>query len=88
MGSIGADQDLIAGINDLRDEALSKISQQSEHSSMIREELSAGTIAKGDVVQLKARPDQTGAVIDILEETKLVMWYSTIMQHTHTTNPK
>ena len=78
VGSIGADQDLIAGINDLRDEALSKISQQSEHSSMIREELSAGTIAKGDVVQLKARPDQTGAVIDILEgdETRYVVFHN------------
>lgn len=79
MTAISADNALIARVRTARDGALSSINRNREVSPVPAPHSAPTAIAKGDVVRLKARPDHTGAVIDILEgggETRYLVFHN------------
>lgn len=65
--AIGADESSIARVQTARDQVFSKIDRNNGIAPAPAPETAPTAIAKGNVVRLKARPDHTGAVIDILE---------------------
>lgn len=78
MTALGADDSSIARVRSARDEALSTVNRSHEVTPAPTPHGAATVIAKGDVVRLKARPDHTGAVIDILEgggETRYLVFH-------------
>lgn len=78
MTALGADDSSIARVRSARDEALSTVNRSHEVTPAPTPHGAATAIAKGDVVRLKARPDHTGAVIDILEgggETRYLVFH-------------
>ncbi|HBP0660895.1 TPA: DEAD/DEAH box helicase family protein [Pseudomonas aeruginosa] len=78
MTALGADDSSIARVRTARDEALSTVNRSHEVTPAPPPHRAATAIAKGDVVRLKARPDHTGAVIDILEgggETRYLVFH-------------
>jgi len=78
MTALGADDSSISRVRTARDEALSTVNRSHEVAPASIPHGSAAAIAKGDVVRLKARPDHTGAVIDILEgggETRYLVFH-------------
>lgn len=78
MAAIGVDDDSIARARAARDEALGKINPVQASQSPTTAPETRAVIAKGDVVRLKAQPDHTGAVVDIVEgggETRYLVFY-------------
>lgn len=78
MTVIGADDSSIARVRTARDEVFSTVNRSHEATPAPNLREAATVIAKGDVVRLKARPDHTGAVIDILEgggETRYLVFH-------------
>ena len=76
--ALGASDSSIAKVRKSRDETMSTVNQSREVTPAPTPHRSAATIAIGDIVRLKARPDHTGAVIDILEgggETRYVVFH-------------
>lgn len=67
MTAISADASSIARIRAARDEALNTVNRSYDVAPPPSLHRPSAALAKGDVVRLKARPEHTGAVIDILE---------------------
>lgn len=66
MTAIGADDAVIARARNARDEVFNAIEDSQQDWSAPEPEIDPTPIKKGDVIRLKARPDHTGAVIDVL----------------------
>ncbi|MFA5684651.1 MAG: SNF2-related protein [Lysobacteraceae bacterium] len=67
MAALGADESALTRARIARDEALNTTTRNHEASPASRSQGTNSSIAIGTVVRLKARPDHTGAVINVLE---------------------
>jgi len=78
MTALDADEVAISRVSEMRDEAFSTLGSDVNAAPTQQPEPPSGAIIKGDLVRLKARPDHTGAVIDILEgggETRYIVFH-------------
>lgn len=78
MTALGADESALTHVCRARDNVFSTLGQDQIAAAPMQPQSSSGAIVKGDVVQLKARPGHTGAVIDILEgggETRYLIFH-------------
>lgn len=76
--ALGADDSTIARVRKARDEALGTVNRTQDVTQRPASQKTNNGIAKGGIVRLKARPDHTGAVIDILEgggETRYLVFH-------------
>jgi len=66
MAAIGADGEAIARADEARSQALKQMQTASASLPQHTMKDAAGSINKGDLVRLKAKPDCVGAVVDVL----------------------
>jgi superfamily II DNA or RNA helicase len=78
MTALDADEAAITRVSETRDEVFSTLGQDAITAPRSQPASPSGSITRGDVVRLKARPDHTGAVIDMLEgggETRYLVFH-------------
>lgn len=98
MTAVGASDGSIDRVRTARDKALNTINGKQEVKHVSITQFGDSRFAKGDIVRLRSRPEQSGAVIDILEggeelrylvfrDGSVSTYYNSQIEHADVTTP-